>query len=101
VRRRRQLVCELATRASQLEAEENAFIELSVQHERGRIARDLHDSVTQLTIGAMLELQAAKADIAAHAPDPARLAAQVSRRLRSLPTSSARISRCRATIYTR
>ena len=45
VRRRRQLVAELAARTSELEAEENAFIELSVQRERGRIARDLHDIV--------------------------------------------------------
>ena len=37
---------ELATRTSQLEAEENAFIELSVQRERSRIARDLHDIVS-------------------------------------------------------
>ena len=46
VRRRRQLVGELAARTSQLQAEENAFIELSVQRERGRIARDLHDIVS-------------------------------------------------------
>ena len=46
VRRRRELVAELATRTSQLEAEENAFIELSVQRERSRIARDLHDIVS-------------------------------------------------------
>jgi signal transduction histidine kinase len=46
VRRRRQLVSELATRTGELEAEENAFIELSVQRERGRIARDLHDIVS-------------------------------------------------------
>jgi signal transduction histidine kinase len=46
VRRRRQLVGELATRTSELEAEENAFIELSVQRERSRIARDLHDIVS-------------------------------------------------------
>lgn len=33
------------------------------EEERARIARDLHDSVTQLAIGAMYELQAAKSDV--------------------------------------
>lgn len=46
VRRRRELVAELAARTRELEAEESAFIALSVQRERGRIARDLHDIVS-------------------------------------------------------
>jgi signal transduction histidine kinase len=46
VRRRRQLVHELAERTRDLEAEEEAFVRLSVQHERARIARDLHDIVS-------------------------------------------------------
>lgn len=46
VRRRRELVSELARRTSELEAEEEAFIRLSVERERARIARDLHDIVS-------------------------------------------------------
>jgi signal transduction histidine kinase len=46
VRRRRELVRELETRTRELEAEEETFIELSVQRERARIARDLHDIVS-------------------------------------------------------
>ena len=46
VRRRRQLVRELTQRTRELEAEEEAFVRLSVQHERARIARDLHDIVS-------------------------------------------------------
>ena len=41
-----------------LEAEEVAVLE-----ERARIARDLHDSVSQLAIGALYELQAAKSEL--------------------------------------
>jgi signal transduction histidine kinase len=46
LRLRRELVTELAARTRELEAEEEAFIELSVQRERARIARDLHDIVS-------------------------------------------------------
>jgi signal transduction histidine kinase len=46
VRARRLLVRQLAERTRDLEAEEEAFIELSVQRERARIARDLHDIVS-------------------------------------------------------
>ena len=46
VRRRRQVVSELAARTRELEAEEEAFVRLSVQRERARIARDLHDIVS-------------------------------------------------------
>jgi signal transduction histidine kinase len=46
VRRRRQLVHELARRTRELEAEEEAFVRLSVHRERARIARDLHDIVS-------------------------------------------------------
>jgi signal transduction histidine kinase len=45
VRRRRALVHELAERTDELKAEERAFARLSVQHERARIARELHDIV--------------------------------------------------------
>jgi signal transduction histidine kinase len=46
VRRRRLLVRQLADRTSALEAEEEAFVGLSVKRERARIARDLHDIVS-------------------------------------------------------
>jgi signal transduction histidine kinase len=46
VRRRRELVRELASRTLELEGEEEAFVRLSVQRERARIARDLHDIVS-------------------------------------------------------
>ena len=46
VRRRRLLVRELTDRTRELEAEEEAFVRLSVQRERARIARDLHDIVS-------------------------------------------------------
>lgn len=46
VRRRRLLVSELADRTRALEAEEEAFVRLSVERERARIARDLHDIVS-------------------------------------------------------
>jgi signal transduction histidine kinase len=46
VRRRRQLVDELAERTRELEAEEESFVRLSVERERARIARDLHDIVS-------------------------------------------------------
>jgi signal transduction histidine kinase len=45
VRRRRELVRELAERTRELAAAENAFTRLSVQRERDRIARELHDIV--------------------------------------------------------
>jgi signal transduction histidine kinase len=46
VRRRRALVDELAERTRELEAAEEAFVRLTVEHERARIARDLHDIVS-------------------------------------------------------
>lgn len=46
VRQRRMLVRQLTDRTRELEAEEEAFVGLSVQRERARIARDLHDIVS-------------------------------------------------------
>lgn len=46
MRLRRLLVGRLADRTRELEAEEEAFVRLSVQRERARIARDLHDIVS-------------------------------------------------------
>ena len=45
MRRRRELVRDLGARTRELEAEEDAFARLSVQRERARIARELHDIV--------------------------------------------------------
>ncbi len=45
-RRRHQLVKQLADETRTLEAEEEAFVHLSVERERARIARDLHDIVS-------------------------------------------------------
>lgn len=46
VRRRRRIVDQLTTQTRELEHEEEAFVRLSVQRERARIARDLHDIVS-------------------------------------------------------
>jgi signal transduction histidine kinase len=46
VQRRRRLVRELREQTSALEREEEAFVRLSVERERARIARDLHDIVS-------------------------------------------------------
>jgi len=54
VRRRRDLVAALATRAHELEVEQDAFVRLSVRRERARIARELHDIVAhQLAVVAV------------------------------------------------
>lgn len=45
IHRRRRLVAELAARTRQLEVEERTQVDLAVQLERGRIARELHDVV--------------------------------------------------------
>jgi signal transduction histidine kinase len=45
VRRRGELVDALAARTRELEAEEDAFVRLSVRRERARIAHELHDIV--------------------------------------------------------
>jgi signal transduction histidine kinase len=51
------------------------------EHERARIARDLHDSVTQLTIGALYELAAVKTDLDARAVRAAREKVEIAREL--------------------
>jgi len=62
VRRRRQLVRELARQTRKLEAEEEAFVRLSVERERARIARDLHDIVSHQL--ALIVIQAGAGRIA-------------------------------------
>jgi signal transduction histidine kinase len=63
IRRRRRLVAELRDRAADLEAEEAAFVALSVRHERARIARDLHDVVSHSL--AVMVIQAGAGRLAA------------------------------------
>jgi signal transduction histidine kinase len=73
VRRRRELVRELAERARELEAEEDAFARLSVQRERDRIARELHDIVAHHL--AVIVVQAGAGRTASSsAPAPERFA---------------------------
>ena len=71
VSRRRRLVRELADRTRTLEAEEEAFIRLSVERERARIARDLHDIVSHHL--ALIVIQAGAGRLAE--PWPAAVAA--------------------------
>jgi len=79
------LEAQVAERTQELEQARREIIEKAEQvqwllsktvhiqeEERARIARDLHDSVTQLTIGALYELQAAKSDMDARAARRAR-----------------------------
>ena len=71
VGRRRHLVRQLTDRTRELETEEEAFVRLSVQRERARIARDLHDIVSHhlalmvIQAGAGRLAEASQADIAA------------------------------------
>jgi signal transduction histidine kinase len=51
------------------------------EQERARIARDLHDSVTQLTIGALYELAAVKADLDTRSVKAARVKVDMARDL--------------------
>lgn len=60
VRRRRRLVEELTHRTHELEAEEERFIQLSVQRERARIARDLHDIVSHHLIAMVIQAGAGR-----------------------------------------
>ena len=69
VQLRRLLSDELANRAAQLEAEEDAFVDLSVQRERGRIARELHDIVAHHL--AVIVVQAGAGRMAASVEDAA------------------------------
>ena len=54
---------------------------LAVVDEQDRISRDLHDSVTQLTIGALYELAAAKSDLDAQSTVAAREKVEMARDL--------------------
>ncbi len=71
VHRRRALVRALARRVSELEAEESEFARLSVQRERARIARELHDIVSHHL--AVMVIQASAGRMAV-ATDPERMA---------------------------
>jgi signal transduction histidine kinase len=72
VRLRRQTVSELDLRTRELEAEEEAFVGLSVRRERARIARELHDIVSHHL--AVMVIQAGAGRVAdgpqaVHAPE--------------------------------
>ncbi|MBI5878090.1 MAG: GAF domain-containing sensor histidine kinase [Chloroflexi bacterium] len=80
----RRLEAQVAERTSELELARQEIVAKAEQvewllsktvhiqeEERARIARDLHDSVTQLAIGALYELQAAKSDLNAARSGPA------------------------------
>ena len=67
IRARRQLVAALAERNRQLEAEQAALAELTVRHERARIARELHDIVAHHLAVMVIQAGAGRLD----APDAA------------------------------
>jgi signal transduction histidine kinase len=67
VRRRRALVRALAERRRELEAEEDAFARLSVQRERARIARELHDIVAHHLAVIVVQAGAGRLASPAHA----------------------------------
>jgi signal transduction histidine kinase len=72
VRARAQLVAALAERTRELEREQQAFTRLTVQHERARIARELHDIVAHHL--AVMVVQAGAGRMAAG--DPPEVQAQ-------------------------
>jgi len=67
VQRRRRIVRELAEQTRVLEEEEEAFVRLSVERERTRIARDLHDIVSHHL--ALIVVQAGAGRLGTPGPD--------------------------------
>ena len=65
VHRRRALVRALAQRVRELEAEESEFARLSVQRERARIARELHDIVSHHLAVMVIQAGAGRMAVAA------------------------------------
>lgn len=65
IHRRRRLVAELAERTRQLEVEERTQVDLAVQLERGRMARELHDVVAHHL--AVIVVQAGAGRMTTHA----------------------------------
>ena len=72
LRERTQLVAALAARTRELEREQETFARLAVQHERARIARELHDIVAHHL--AVMVVQAGAGRMAAASDDAARQA---------------------------
>jgi hypothetical protein len=73
LRLRREAVDELARRGRELEEERELFAEISLQHERTRIASELHDIVDH-AISVMVIQAAAGQRLVDHDPDRARQA---------------------------
>ena len=76
LRERTQLVSALAARTRELEREQETFARLAVQHERARIARELHDIVAHHL--AVMVVQAGAGRMAAASDDAARRAERLS-----------------------
>ena len=76
LRERTQLVTALAARTRELEREQETFARLAVQHERARIARELHDIVAHHL--AVMVVQAGAGRMAAASDDAARRAERLS-----------------------
>ncbi|HWE61559.1 MAG TPA: sensor histidine kinase, partial [Chloroflexota bacterium] len=66
------LVNDLESAQAQLAASAARIEDLTLQAERQRIARELHDTVTQSIAGLIMQLEAADARLAAHDPGRAR-----------------------------
>ena len=74
--RNQQMLLDLQTAHRQLQDHATQLEELAVMHERGRLARELHDSVTQTVFSMTLAVQTAQVLLA---KDVSRVAAQIDR----------------------
>lgn len=77
VGRRRRLVSELDERTRELEAEEDAFVGLSVRRERARIARELHDIVAHHLAVVVVQAGAGRMAVAGHGDPPVERLASI------------------------
>jgi signal transduction histidine kinase len=77
VGRRRRLVSELDERTSELEAEEETFVALSVRRERARIARELHDIVAHHLAVIVVQAGAGRMAVTADGTAPAERLASI------------------------
>jgi signal transduction histidine kinase len=77
VGRRRRLVSELDERTSELEAEEEAFVALSVRRERARIAGELHDIVAHHLAVIVVQAGAGRMALTADGTAPAERLASI------------------------
>jgi signal transduction histidine kinase len=77
VGRRRRLVSALDERTRELEAEEDAFVGLSVRRERARIARELHDIVAHHLAVIVVQAGAGRMAATGHGTPPAERLASI------------------------